>query len=170
MTNPYPKHTPALAADGPFDNSSKAPRALCQIQMAHDMLVPIVLGDFTLPGLSEEDRLHLQHRLDVLCWVLEHDHNRSFSVTLNNVQAGLMEMGIVLSPLRRTMDLPADATDRDHLDQAILSGGFVTADLMKFAPEKWLAASGLAGLTDWNRRGLRVLYDARVKLREIFGA
>lgn len=56
-----------------------------EMQFAHDLLTAIVTGE--APGFDKfppRAKLGMVAQLDVLCWVLEHDHNQNFG---NNVKA-----------------------------------------------------------------------------------
>ncbi len=65
------------------------------IQAAHDRLVAIVLGEVPAPV---DARLHnsIIAALDVLCWVLEHDHNETFANNLKLIDKCLAEHGLKL--------------------------------------------------------------------------
>jgi hypothetical protein len=67
-------------------------RPECQIQAAHDCLAAIVLGEVSCPG-GEDTRDAIHAALDVLCWVLEHDHNPHFARNLGKIQAELFDLG-----------------------------------------------------------------------------
>jgi hypothetical protein len=67
------------------------------IQAAHDRLVAILLGE--VPNPFDDDpkaQGMLTAATDVLCWVLEHDHNLNFAENLQNIDAFLAERGLVL--------------------------------------------------------------------------
>lgn len=75
------------------------------IQRAHDTLVAQVTGE--VPFLFDESaRLPMRAALDVLCWVLGHDHNVSFAHVLENLDAGLRDLGYEL----KRADAPAAVT------------------------------------------------------------
>ena len=63
-----------------------------EIQRAHDLLTGVLLGDADVP-MSDEARRGLYFAADVLCWVLEHDHNQQFSVNMSALEAKLARMG-----------------------------------------------------------------------------
>jgi hypothetical protein len=71
-------------------------RALEDIQRAHDMLVGIVLGECPVPW-SPADTAFMHTAADVLCWVLDHDHNRTFAGNLRHMEELLAEAGVVLA-------------------------------------------------------------------------
>lgn len=52
-------------------------RPLCQVQHAHDVLFGILLEPDLCPPAGPE-RNALVGAADVLCWVLQHDHNVTF--------------------------------------------------------------------------------------------
>ena len=64
------------------------------IQRAHDTLVGIALGDVEVPGLDPEDPGFVG-ALDVLCWVLEHDHSTAFADNLRKLRAAFAAAAIV---------------------------------------------------------------------------
>jgi hypothetical protein len=71
-------------------------RPAVEIQRAHDLLHALVTGEFTLAVLSADDLKHLHACLDVLCWVLRHDHNKHFAGNLTSVEHELNQAGVVL--------------------------------------------------------------------------
>jgi hypothetical protein len=69
-------------------------RPLEQIQRAHDQLVGILLD---LPVQLEPAVLEQAHAAaDVLCWVLEHDHNKSFEAKLKHLESVCRQQGFFL--------------------------------------------------------------------------
>lgn len=73
-------------------NDTTTLRAACQIQIAHDVLTQVMLGQIPLE-LGEAERKHLHACLDVLCWVLCHDHNAAFATNLQSVMRDIEAMG-----------------------------------------------------------------------------
>jgi len=71
-------------------------RPVEQIQRAHDLLVPILLGDVPLP-CDERTRAYIHAAADVLCWCLQHDHNDAFANNLKDIEASLLERGYQLN-------------------------------------------------------------------------
>jgi len=65
-----------------------------EIQRAHDILAALVLQPEIGPRLDQEARRVLVINLDVLCWVLRHDHNVSFPGMLEVIEAQLELLGI----------------------------------------------------------------------------
>jgi hypothetical protein len=66
-----------------------------EIQRAHDMLVGIILGEAPVkfsPATIEV----LVGCTDVLCWVLDHDHNQSFKAALLKLEAEITRHGSAL--------------------------------------------------------------------------
>lgn len=59
-------------------------RSEAEIQRAHDMLSAVILGELPAP-LTEKTRLGLHAACDVLCWVLNHDHNPNFEKNLDAI-------------------------------------------------------------------------------------
>jgi hypothetical protein len=71
-----------------------------EIQQAHDRLHPLVTGEVLLPlGVGEQQALRAA--LDVLCWVLDHDHNRTFSTNLVLLDQMLQSRGFILTDGRQ---------------------------------------------------------------------
>ena len=58
------------------------------------MLISIVLGEVELPGLDKEEP-GLIASLDVLCWVLEDEHNTAFDGNLGKLRQAFARYGIV---------------------------------------------------------------------------
>ena len=68
-----------------------------EIQAAHDRLVAILLGE--VPNPFEETPGApgaLSAATDALCWVLQHDHNRSFEQVLGEIDKFMRDAGFVL--------------------------------------------------------------------------
>jgi len=69
-----------------------------EVQRAHDMLIAVILGELPTP-LNERNKLGLRAACDVLCWVLNHDHNQSFEKNLGLIErlahanGGTFELG-----------------------------------------------------------------------------
>jgi hypothetical protein len=72
-------------------------RETCQIQMAHDVLTSVIFGETPLI-VPEEIEPRLVCALDVLCWVLKHDHNQTFEENLKQLTEQLANEGITFSP------------------------------------------------------------------------
>jgi len=66
-----------------------------EIQRAHDLLIPVLLGEIELP-IDEADKRSLQAAVDVLCWVLRHDHNDAFATNLKRIERLARAQGLVL--------------------------------------------------------------------------
>lgn len=65
-----------------------------EIQRAHDMLVAWRLGE--VPDIVEGDSrsiVAMKAALDVLCWVLDHDHNKAFGENLETINTTLENLG-----------------------------------------------------------------------------
>jgi len=63
-----------------------------KIQRAHDLLLQLTLDQM----LGEELAPKVILALDVLCWVLCHDHNPSFQDKLNGLEQALKDAGFEL--------------------------------------------------------------------------
>lgn len=69
-----------------------------EIQRAHDLLVGIVLDSELFDQLvNADDHQGLICSLDVLCWVLGHDHNTSFAQNIRKLELRLEALGIRLT-------------------------------------------------------------------------
>ena len=66
-----------------------------EIQKAHDALSAIIAGEVPDPFEGGE-RETCVAALDVLCWILRHDHNPAFAENLAKVDAFLKERGFAL--------------------------------------------------------------------------
>jgi hypothetical protein len=69
-----------------------------QIQRAHDILTAIIL-DEVYHGLGDEDRTRCRLACDVLCWILEHDHNQTFAGNLARIEEQLTKRGYILEDM-----------------------------------------------------------------------
>ena len=67
-----------------------------EIQAAHDRLTAIVLGEVPNPFKREAPMSQLVLALDVLCWVLQHEHNQTFAKNLAAIDVFFAKRGIVL--------------------------------------------------------------------------
>ena len=66
-----------------------------EIKKAHDMIAAFYLGH--IPTVMDaRDRHALMSCLDVLCWVLGHDHNTAFANNLERLQAITEAHGLAL--------------------------------------------------------------------------
>lgn len=79
-------------------------RPLCQVQCAHDLLTGIILEPLMCPKPGPE-RTALIIAADVLCWVLQHDHNKSFEKNLTTYLAYAESKGFTFTdnPLSKAM-------------------------------------------------------------------
>lgn len=57
------------------------------------MLLAILLGEVEIP-LTTTQTLHLNAVASVLCWVLEHSHNRNMEILLEEIAEKFRERGI----------------------------------------------------------------------------
>jgi hypothetical protein len=70
-----------------------------EIQRAHDILAAIILKEVPLQ-VKDEQMEGLLGSADVLCWMLEHEHNKSFQENLKRIEDAFQKMGIVESQTR----------------------------------------------------------------------
>ena len=67
------------------------------VQQAHDRLVAIIVGEVPNPfGSTGAADVAVHSACDVLCWLLEHDHNTAFAENLGKIDAALARMGFAL--------------------------------------------------------------------------
>jgi hypothetical protein len=66
-----------------------------EIQRAHDILEAVVRGEVNV-SVDDESRAHIFGALDVLCWVLHHDHNHTFPSNLARIERAMERAGYVL--------------------------------------------------------------------------
>jgi hypothetical protein len=67
-----------------------------EIQRAHDILTAMILQREIVARLDDETRRVVTRSIDVLCWVLRHDHNESFQGMLEVIDAHMAAMGLEL--------------------------------------------------------------------------
>jgi hypothetical protein len=71
-------------------------RTADELQRAHDILASLVLDErmmrFVCPTLR--DTQNVIATLNVLCWVLKHDHNPNFGEMIDRLEAALRELGV----------------------------------------------------------------------------
>lgn len=72
-----------------------------EIQRAHDLLIAILLDD-EIKVVFQEDERWLRVAADVLCWILEHSHNVSFSENLQSLEATCLQAGFELRDLNES--------------------------------------------------------------------
>jgi hypothetical protein len=65
-----------------------------EVQRAHDLLIPIVTGEVPHPCPEQAVEIHLA--LDVLCWVLRHEHNTKFASNLAHLEDWLARQGVIV--------------------------------------------------------------------------
>lgn len=72
------------------------PKSEKEIQKAHDILWAFVTGD--MPVSATPATISAAHcALDVLCWVLNHDHNQAFAENLVDIMTEAKRRGFVLT-------------------------------------------------------------------------
>ena len=67
-----------------------------EIQRGHDMLAYLVTDEEARSLFSTADVESLTRSLDALCWVLRHDHNRTFASVLAQVEMRMEAAGFRL--------------------------------------------------------------------------
>jgi hypothetical protein len=66
-----------------------------EIVAAHDRLVALLMNEITNP-FPDLPQPMLVAVTDVLCWVLQHDHNTKFQENLDKLDRSMLESGCVL--------------------------------------------------------------------------
>jgi hypothetical protein len=84
-------------AYAPGENAP-ACRPAAEVQQAHDRLVAVILGEVPNPFEGDIETM-LIASADVLCWVLNHGHNRNFAKNLAAMDAYLASQGYELRGL-----------------------------------------------------------------------
>lgn len=64
-----------------------------EVQKAHDLFVGVAKGDAPNPFQFEDTALVIA---DVLCWVLEHTHNKTFQTNFERAESWLEGRGFSL--------------------------------------------------------------------------
>jgi len=82
-------------------------RDTVEIQRAHDILWSQHMGE-TPFVLSDDARPFVHAALDVLCWVLRHEHSDGFTKSLADIEHGLAAGGFAF----RDMGAPAQQSPR----------------------------------------------------------
>lgn len=54
-----------------------------EIQHAHDILIAVILDEAPYPRTEEQEK-EIVAALDVLCWILGHNHNENFQSNLES--------------------------------------------------------------------------------------
>lgn len=67
-------------------------------QRYHDVLVALVTGEIEL-GYSQEAKDKAHAALDVLCWILDHDHNKEFVDNMDKLMIIAAKKGYILKKL-----------------------------------------------------------------------
>lgn len=66
------------------------------VQQAHDILIAFILGEVPIQ-LPQETDTGLRIACDVLCWMLEHDHNIHFQKNLDELMKFAEVKGFALT-------------------------------------------------------------------------
>lgn len=69
-------------------------RSRDEVQKMHDILIAVVLGE--VPVRFPADVIErMNYSCDVLCWVLQHDHNDSFEKNVAEMMEEFERLGII---------------------------------------------------------------------------
>lgn len=72
-----------------------------EVQRAHDMLHGIVMGEVPVPFKHSDPQWQaLCATLDVLCWVLGHDHNTNFVDNIRKIEKHYADLGYTLQDIQ----------------------------------------------------------------------
>ena len=74
--------------------TTPTPRTEDEIQRAHDVLRAL-LCDVPV-AMSENVQTEVTVALDVLCWVLGHEHNETFATNLQAVEDLIVQTGVMM--------------------------------------------------------------------------
>jgi hypothetical protein len=84
-----------IAEAAPEENEA---RPADEIQRAHDILAQLALDSVMFNMFfAEAQHTLIYGAVDVLCWVLRHEHNKHFGDNLAKIEARLAEMGIEIT-------------------------------------------------------------------------
>lgn len=108
--------TDGTRATAPKREGRIAERGGEEIQLAHDQIATLILAD--LPGVvvTEENKKNMALALDVLCWVLDHNHNVTFAGNLETIKRTLEAAGYRVARLPRPMK-PDEARREGYLGE-----------------------------------------------------
>lgn len=65
-----------------------------EILEAHDLLVSILRGEVKGLDLDDDEKAQMMAHANVLCWLLGHDHNRSFAIDLASLRREVERRGL----------------------------------------------------------------------------
>lgn len=68
-----------------------------ELQRAHDLLVGLITDPQLNKKMSREVDAMVRASADVLCWALDHSHNRNFAKNLAELEAALAQLGYFLN-------------------------------------------------------------------------
>jgi hypothetical protein len=80
--------------DSTATNPQERLRTRDEIVRAHDAWGLLILEPPFHNGVDEKARRILICQMDVLCWVLHHDHNTVFAKNLALIEQALAELGV----------------------------------------------------------------------------
>ena len=67
-----------------------------EIQKMHDKLIAVLLNEVPSPFVGPDAHKAMTACTNVLCWVLDHDHNRAFQDLIDDLDAFLLDCGVVV--------------------------------------------------------------------------
>jgi hypothetical protein len=127
-----------------------------EVQRAHDLLVPIILGEIQVE-ITEAERAVITANTDVLCWVLQHDHSQTFA---NNLDLAEQQAAAVGFRLKHNAKM-------DEVDRS--AGSAAPADCTLDLQLRIVISAVVAGITgqDWDcvAQGLAILQDVELSVR-----
>jgi hypothetical protein len=88
-----------LRARCELDTGPVRPRG--ELVAIHDLLCHVVLLDTKTQAavVTPEDVRSLMCNLDVLCWMLRHDHNNTFAKNVTGIQKQMLQLGLFMTRL-----------------------------------------------------------------------
>jgi hypothetical protein len=124
------------------------------LQAVHDLFTAIVLNEVPQVKFTDADRMQIRTTLDVLCWALQHDHNKAFALNIARVLQRL-------HAARQFMSVD-DAVDRQRADALLATGERFLIVRIAGQAETYSGIQCLTCLaTSWNPNDLKNLYCGR---------
>jgi hypothetical protein len=84
-----------------METQARIHRTAGEAQRAHDLLVMILRGQIPQMKLNLEQKGTIIIQLDVLCWMLGHDHNHVFAHQMELAEEDLRKLGLEIEDFGR---------------------------------------------------------------------
>jgi hypothetical protein len=145
---------PGLVDELRFRMAATRTRDVREIQVAHDELVGVILGEAPMPAGFTLDELN--RFACVLCWVLGHDHNPQFGDRLATFRRELERLGYTFkADLPRSLKAIADyGRDAGESVTAFVDAGLATPDELEAF--LWFIALTPVQRADWLERAVEL--------------